>query len=117
MKAETVDRRLGMDLRDLAKKYIWWMTPEQAMENPKRVMAQVMNLGTYQDWGVLKSLVDDDTLRSVLREAKAGWFTPKRWNFWHIHLKACDPYKVPPLPKRPLPPNCILLVKNSEDKK
>lgn len=45
MKAETVDRRLGMDLRDLAKKYIWWMTPEQAMENPKRVMAQVMNLG------------------------------------------------------------------------
>jgi len=99
-----------MDLRDLARTYIWWMTPEQAMENPKRVMAQVMNLGTGQDREVLESLVDAETLKSVLQGAKAGWFTQKRWIFWHVRLKVCDSDKVPPLPKRPLPP----MFRNSE---
>ncbi len=92
-----------MELRELAKKYIWWLPPEQAIRHPKRVIAQVMNLGTYSDWVALEQLYDDETLRGVLKDAKAGWFEPKRWNFWHIHLRCRDPKKVPPLPQRVLP--------------
>jgi hypothetical protein len=36
-------------LRPLAKKYIWWETPDEALESPRRVIAQVMNIGTFED--------------------------------------------------------------------
>ena len=36
-------------LRALAPRYVWWKTPDEAMEYPHRVAAQVMNLGTFDD--------------------------------------------------------------------
>ena len=33
--------------RQLARKYIWWKTPEQAVQQPLRVLAQVMDIGDY----------------------------------------------------------------------
>jgi hypothetical protein len=32
-----------------AHKYIWWQTPESAVTSPHRIIAQVMNLGTFED--------------------------------------------------------------------
>ena len=29
------------DLRELAKKYLWWKTPDEAIQLPYRVIAQV----------------------------------------------------------------------------
>jgi hypothetical protein len=33
----------------MAKKYIWWEAPEDAVEFPDRVIAQVMNLVDWPD--------------------------------------------------------------------
>jgi hypothetical protein len=32
-------------LAELARKYIWWMTPAEASEFPARIVAQVIRLG------------------------------------------------------------------------
>jgi hypothetical protein len=44
-------------LKPLARKYIWWETPEEAVAMPQRVLAQVMNIGDYADVQALVSLV------------------------------------------------------------
>ncbi|MEI9902712.1 MAG: hypothetical protein WDN06_01060 [Asticcacaulis sp.] len=50
----------------LARKYIWWKTPEEALVYPKRIMAQVMNMGDYDDVQALAKHFGDPVLRDVL---------------------------------------------------
>ena len=87
-------------LRALAAKYIWWKTPDEAMQWPERVIAQVMDIGDWDDVQALVSEVGDDALREVLAHAQAGQFSPRSWAFWHYRLGLCEVDKVPPLPVR-----------------
>lgn len=70
-------------LTPFARKYIWWMTPEEAVTTPERVVAQVMNIGDYDDVQALATLAGDDYLRAVLCRAEIGQFTPRSWAYWH----------------------------------
>ena len=36
-------------LKEMARTYIWWMTPDEAFDFPQRIVAQVMNVGTFRD--------------------------------------------------------------------
>jgi hypothetical protein len=36
-------------IKALARKYIWWETPDEAALQPERVIAQVMNIGDFAD--------------------------------------------------------------------
>jgi hypothetical protein len=85
-------------LRRLAARYVWWKTPDQAMQYPHRVAAQVMNLGTWEDWVAMWEAVGDDFLRSVLQHAEAGQFEIRSWHYWHYRLGLAD------YPGRPVPP-------------
>ena len=64
-------------LAKAAKRYIWWMTKEEAMLDPFFVMSQVMNLGDIYDSAELFCIFDHKILRQVLQKAKAGWFATK----------------------------------------
>lgn len=83
-----------------AKKYIWFQKPEEAVKYPRRVIAQVMNFGEYDDVLSLSELVGDDALKDVIKNAEAGWFNKQSWNFWHYKLGLAEIDQVPPLPKR-----------------
>lgn len=85
-----------------ARKYIWWMTPAEAITMPERVVAQIMNIGDYDDVQALATLAGDAYLRSVLRQAEIGQFTPRSWAYWHYRLGLAEPGHVPPLPVRTL---------------
>lgn len=87
-------------LRHYARKYLWWLTPEEALARPERIIAQVMNLGDYADVQALAALVGDEVLRDVLRQASAGQFNERSWAYWHYRLGLAEPDQVPPLPKR-----------------
>jgi hypothetical protein len=84
----------------LAKRYIWWQTPEESLRTSHRLIAQVMNLGTLEDLAALRELVDDDTLRQALAEANPGEFSDRSWHFWHQVLGGPGLVDVPPLPER-----------------
>ncbi|MBP1153135.1 hypothetical protein [Methylocaldum sp. RMAD-M] len=64
-------------MRRMAGKYIWWKTPDEALERPERVIAQVMDIGDYEDVQALAEHVGDDALRDVLTHAEAGWFNER----------------------------------------
>jgi len=53
-------------LKRLASKYVWWKTPDEAVDIPDRVIAQVMNIGDYADVQQLVHQVGDDVLREVI---------------------------------------------------
>ncbi|MFI4914402.1 MAG: hypothetical protein ACHQAR_04350 [Steroidobacterales bacterium] len=90
-------------LRSLARKYIWWKTPETALQYPRRVIAQVMNLGTWKDVRTLEAAIDPDLLRAIIEHAEAGWFSDDSWHYWHYRLGMVPPSAaVPQLPRRTL---------------
>lgn len=89
-------------LKYLARKYVWWKTPEQAAEKPARIVAQVMNIGDYDDVHNLAMRVGDDYLRAVIASAEAGQFSERSWTYWHYRLGLAKPDRVPALPKRRL---------------
>lgn len=92
MRAET--------LKALAAKYVWWKSADDAMAWPERVIAQVMDIGDWDDVQALASEVGDDALREVIANAQAGQFNPRSWAYWHYRLGLCDVDEVPPLPVR-----------------
>lgn len=87
-------------LKRLAGKYIWWKTPEEAMKTPDRIVAQVMDLGDYDDVLVLIEVFGEGHLRGVLRNAEIGLFSSKSWAYWHYRLGLAVAGEVPGMPQR-----------------
>jgi hypothetical protein len=87
-------------LKRLSARYIWWKTPNEALQRPRRILAQVMNIGDFEDMQQLAETVGDEALRDVLRNAEAGEFNARSWHYWHYRLGMAKLEQVPPLPKR-----------------
>lgn len=87
-------------LRSLAKKYVWWKAPEEAVRTPGRVILQVMDIADYRDVQELARAVGEDGLRRALSQAEAGQLSPRSWAYWHYRLGLAKPGEVPPLPVR-----------------
>ncbi len=87
-------------LRQLAKKYIWWKTSDVAVSMPERIIAQVMNIGDYEDVQALVNQVGDEAFREVLSHAEPGQFNERSWTYWHYRLGVASIGHVPPLPSR-----------------
>ncbi len=95
-----LDFKHAAALKPLAQKYIWWKTPDEALAMPQRVVAQVMNMGDYEDVQAMATLVGDAVLREVLVHAQAGQFSPRSWAYWHYRLGLPSHESVPVIPVR-----------------
>lgn len=87
-------------LKPFASRYIWWKTPEEAVAFPQRVIAQVMNIGDFEDMQAMAAQFGDEVLRDVIAHAEAGQFSPRSWTYWHYRLRLAEIDQVPPLPVR-----------------
>lgn len=83
----------------LAKRYVWWESPVWACQHPVILLANIMNLGSWEAWQQLHQLINDDYLREVLKNAPAGYFSQRSWDYWHCKL---DVLPIPSLPQRTL---------------
>lgn len=70
---------------------------------PYRVIAQVMDIGDFEDVQKLANAFGDDTLRDVISKAEAGQFNIRSWAYWHYRLGLAELEKFPPLPSRNFP--------------
>lgn len=85
----------------LAPGYIWWKTSEEALRYPNRLIAQIMDIGTFADVRGLVRVLRKDRLAAVVGQAEVGWFRPKSWSYWHYRLgltPTCE--NPPPMPQR-----------------
>jgi hypothetical protein len=88
---------LQEQLARIARKIFWWGTPEEALENTDRFLAQVMVYGDWDDVSETLSMFGEDAFRNVLREPPSGVFDLKSWTYWHHRLGVAP---LPPLPSR-----------------
>jgi hypothetical protein len=96
-----VDTEPNALLQRLAARYVWWKTPAEALRYPERIIAQVMDIGDYEDVLELVNQVGEETLRRVLIEAEIGQFSARSWTYWHYRLGLTPPDQaVPPLPRQ-----------------
>jgi hypothetical protein len=86
--------------RTFARKYLWWMDPEESLQDQDRLVAQVMNLGTFDDVRYVEQKLGADYLRRILKKARAGYFDDRSWTYWHYRLGMSTPGKVPAPPQR-----------------
>lgn len=87
-------------LYDSAELYIWWKPPSESMLYPQRILAQIMNIGFWEDWCKMSELFSDQNLQDVLDTAEIGQFNERSWHFWHNRLSGGH---IPPMPERKLP--------------
>ena len=83
-------------LRRLSKKYLWWHSPANASPELKRLVAQVMKLGDYEDVQLIVKSLGKDFLCDVLTNAEAGQFDARSWAYWNYRLGLTKPGKAPP---------------------
>jgi hypothetical protein len=86
----------------LAERYVWWSSAERTLQSKMpRLVAQVMEMGTWEDAHHLLRIVGRDAFVAVLRSPPPGTFSLRSWSFWHRRLGLGKP---PALPAgRPLP--------------
>ncbi len=84
-------------LHEIAKRLIWWKSPEESLRQKTMLLAQVMTLGTWNDIQTIRSVYGDDAFKTTLQQTPAGIFDARSWNYWHgfYHL-----HPIPPLPQR-----------------
>ena len=88
-------------LDEMSAKYLWWKTGDNSPHAPRRIIAQVMDIGDYDDVLRVIRQVGEDPFRDVLAHAEAGWLKPRSWSYWHYRLGVVKPGQdVPPLPRR-----------------
>lgn len=96
-----MDQTASQMLFEDARRYIWWETPGEAILRPARVIAQVMNIGDFDDSRALLRAVGMESFREVLENAEPGWFNERSWHYWHYALGLCPAGEsVPPMPTR-----------------
>ncbi len=83
-------------LKKIAPRYVWWETPDEALRYPDRLIAQVMDIGTFEDIQELVRLLGEKRLADVLRHAEPGWFRRQSWAYWHYRLGLVKTTEAPP---------------------
>lgn len=84
-----------------ATRYIWWEKPDEAIRRPIRVIAQVMNIGDFDDVQRMLAILGEGSFRDALTHAEPGWFNERSWHYWCYRLGLTAPgSRVPAMPKR-----------------
>ncbi len=86
-------------LMGVAARLFWWKSPEEALADERRFLAQAMTFGSWDDTQVVLSTFGEDALCAVLADAPPGVFDRRSWAYWHARF-GIQP--VPPLPRRRL---------------
>ena len=85
------------DLLRVAKRVVWFKSPEVALGDLKLFLAHVMTYGTLDDIITTMKYYSDGDLEAVLNDPPAGVFDRRSWTYWNLRYHR-DP--VPPLPFR-----------------
>lgn len=88
------------ELLRVAKRMVWFKTPEEALRDQVLFLNHVMTWGTVGDIGTTRSYFAEDDFREALKRARPGVFDPRSWAYWHLVLNMGP---APPLPRRRLP--------------
>jgi hypothetical protein len=73
-------------LSELERKYFWWDPVVSRPRSDARVVAQAMNLASFQEMRQLETVLGFDQLAEIMRRAEPGWISDRSWEFWRGRL-------------------------------
>jgi hypothetical protein len=86
-------------IAEFGRKYLWWQPLGGQSHSDDRIIAQTMNLGTYDDILLLEQTVGQTRLVEIMLHAEPGWINDRSWEFWRGRLSfatgAAIPSKAP----------------------
>ena len=85
---------------ELGRKYIWWQPIGDQPHSPERIIAQAMDLGTFDDIRRLEMALGPERLADVMLHAAPGWFSDRSWEFWRGRLSLALGKAIPEKPPR-----------------
>lgn len=88
---------LTPDLKNVARRLIWFREPSKALQDPYTFLAHVMTYGTLEDVLVVKSALGLAAFQEALDHMPPGIMDPKSWSYWHL---ITGKYPAPPMPAR-----------------
>ena len=77
------------------RKYIWWEPVGERPHSEDRIIAQTMNLGTYDDILLLERTVGKSRLVELMLRAEPGWISDRSWEFWRGRLSFATGAAIP----------------------
>jgi hypothetical protein len=82
-------------IAEFGRKYLWWQ-PAGGLPHPEaRIIAQTMNLGTYDDILLLERKVGKTRLVEIMLHAEPGWISDRSWEFWRGRLSFATGAAIP----------------------
>jgi hypothetical protein len=69
-------------LKKIARELFWWQPPEVSLANPRRFLAQVMVLGTWDEVRQVKEVFGWEAFEDALLNAPAGVMDARSWVYW-----------------------------------
>ena len=79
----------------LGRKYIWWKPAGGQPHSEDRIIAQTINLGTYDDILLLEQTVGKSRLVEIMLHAEPGWISDRSWEFWRGRLSFATGAAIP----------------------
>jgi len=88
------------ELLAVAKRVLWFGTPEAALEFPLRFLTYAMTYASDEDIEILRKYFSDADFTAALDAPAPGIFDQSSWVKWNEHYGRTP---VPPFPKRRIP--------------
>ena len=85
------------DLATVARRMVWYESPEQALRDPVLFLAHLMTYGTIQDLITAEKYFTREDFRRALENAPPGVFDARSWAYWNTVFGRLP---LPPMPKR-----------------
>ena len=94
-------RNLPADLAsELERKFFWWEPVGSQPRSDLRILAQAMNLASFEDILRLETALGPHHLTEVMLKAEPGWIDERTWDFWRGRLARATGRAIPESPPR-----------------
>jgi hypothetical protein len=85
---------------ELESIFFWWEPVGLQPRSHARVLAQAMDLASFDDVRRLEKKLGPDWLVRAMLEAEPGWISDRSWEFWRGRLTLATGQAIPDEPPR-----------------
>jgi hypothetical protein len=83
---------------ELEHQYFWWEPVGTVPRTPDRILAQAMDLASFDEVRRLEKLLGPHRLRAAMLAAEPGWISARSWEFWRGRLSRATGQPIPVKP-------------------
>ena len=84
-----------LEMKEIAKRIVWFETPEESLEDPVRFMAYAMRYASYADMKAVRQHVSDEDFIEAIDNAPPGIIDNRSWAYCNAVFGRYPPPEMP----------------------